>query len=144
MDSKPLLELENILQAEVRCGLGKCLCAKPRRLPFLIIWSITVVFSRNYTRFDYRISWYLTLSNGFATSTLTGYTDLMASTQKDSKIAKTSQGIQSSVNGEQDVDRENDVGSQGGESLDLLMMAEKMIQSVSTPSAMYLEASSNF
>ena len=59
----------------------------------------------------------------------------MAPTKKDSKSAKTSLDTQSTVNGLQDPDRGSDVGSQGGESLDLLGMAEKMIQSVSTLSA---------
>lgn len=68
----------------------------------------------------------------------------MAPTQRDSKSAKSSRDTRSSVNGGQDAGGEHDVGSQGGESLDILEMAEKMIQSVSTPFAVYLQAPSNF
>ena len=68
----------------------------------------------------------------------------MAPTLKDPKNAKAPRDTRSSVNGGQDADGENDAGSQGVESLDLLEMAEKMIQSVSTPSAVYVQASSNF
>ena len=80
----------------------------------------------------------------FVDSKLTGCTAFMAPTRKDLKNAKTSRDTRSSVNGGQEADRENEVGSQGVESLDLLEMAEKMIQSVSPLSAVYLQAPSNF
>lgn len=70
------------------------------------------------------------------------YFYIMAPTKRNPKAAKSERevGSNANANGERDSNQGDDLGSQGGEGLDLYSMAEKMMQSVSTCPALYHHA----
>ena len=63
----------------------------------------------------------------------------MAPAKRNPKAAKPERdvGSNATANGEGDSNEGDDLGSQGGEGLDLYSMAQKMMQSVSTFPALY-------